>query len=181
MERCNECGFVYDDFAVSAVAGGLRSSAERFRSLLLAGTGADWETRLRQRPDPKVWSPLEYACHVRDVFLVQRDRLYHILVEDCPTLSPMHREERVGLARYNEDEPATVAAEIEFAGGLLARSFERLDETQWQWTCVYSYPAPTTRTVAWVGRQTMHEAIHHALDISRLLNVGPSSGSPSFD
>jgi hypothetical protein len=43
---------------------------------------------LRTRPEEGVWSALEYACHVRDVFLVQRDRLYTALVEDTPTFTP---------------------------------------------------------------------------------------------
>jgi hypothetical protein len=30
---------------------------------------------LRTRPQPHVWSPLEYGCHVRDMLLVQRERV----------------------------------------------------------------------------------------------------------
>ena len=44
-------------------------------------------------------------CHVRDVFLVQRDRLYTALVEDTPTFTPMYRDQRVTLARYNAQDP----------------------------------------------------------------------------
>ena len=63
---------------------------------------------IRTRPGPRIWSALEYACHVRDVFLVLRERLYLALVEECPSFAPMYRDERASLARYGAEEPADV-------------------------------------------------------------------------
>ena len=37
---------------------------------------------LRHRSAPDVWSPLEYACHVRDVLGVQRERMLRTQAED---------------------------------------------------------------------------------------------------
>jgi hypothetical protein len=32
---------------------------------------------------------------------------------------------------------------------------------------IYGYPARAERTIAWVGVHTVHELVHHALDIRR--------------
>jgi len=39
---------------------------------------------VRKRPSPRAWSPLEYACHVRDVFRLYDQRLQRMLLEDAP-------------------------------------------------------------------------------------------------
>jgi S-DNA-T family DNA segregation ATPase FtsK/SpoIIIE len=124
---------------------------------------------IRTRPAPRVWSALEYSCHVRDVFLVQRERVYLALVEDRPSFARMYRDERVGLARYGAEEPAEVSRELKLAAEMLGWAFEGLDETQWQRRCVYSFPDPTERTVLWLGRHSVHEGEHHLRDVDSAL------------
>src|SRR6185436_16107921 len=110
--------FVYDEERVGRIDASLREVGPVYRSILEADDAA-----LRRRPAPEVWSALEYACHVRDVLLVQRDRIYVSLVEDTPSFPPMYREERVGFARYNEQAPATVADQVDVASDLIAAAF----------------------------------------------------------
>src|SRR4026208_608781 len=100
MDHCDGCGFAYEldraewaGVASPAGAGG--------------GCGAGWggwagrreraavELRTRRRPDQ--WSPLEYGCHVRDVLLVQRERVLMARVVDTPSFDPMNRDQRVEL------------------------------------------------------------------------------------
>jgi hypothetical protein len=119
-----------------------------------------------------VWSALEYACHLRDVFLAQRERLYLALVEDKPEFWPMNRDERPALARYNEQQPELVVSELDVAARLFARSCSYLTPEQWQRSCVYGYPARVERTLQWVAQHTLHEGQHHVLDITRGLS-GP--------
>jgi S-DNA-T family DNA segregation ATPase FtsK/SpoIIIE len=107
---------------------------------------------------PQVWSALEYSCHFRDVLLSQRERLYLALVEDTPRFWSIYRDERVVLARYSDDSLEEVSREVDLAASLAARAFARLDDAQWQRRCVHGYPAPAQRTVAWLGRHTVHEA-----------------------
>jgi S-DNA-T family DNA segregation ATPase FtsK/SpoIIIE len=120
---------------------------------------------LRRRPAADVWSALEYACHVRDVFLVQRDRLYIALVEDKPSFAPMYRDQRATLARYNSQDPEEVAAQLTTAARLIAQAFEGLDAAQLQRFCIYGFPAPAERPVLWIGQHTVHEGEHHFRDI----------------
>ncbi len=90
------------------------------------------EGALRQRPEPQVWSALEYACHVRDVFLVQRERLFLALVEDCPSFAPMYRDQRVTLARYAAEDPTRVADQLHMAATLVGETFGGIDDAGWR-------------------------------------------------
>ena len=119
-------------------------------------------------PAPDVWSPLEYACHVRDVLRVQRERVELAQREDEPTFAPMRRDERVVEDRYNEQDPAVVAAEILAAADALDRHARRPRRRGWQRTGIYNYPEPALRTVEWIAIHTAHELLHHRVDIGTL-------------
>src|SRR4030095_17102489 len=113
MDRCDSCSFVYADIDAPAIPTRLAAFGARHTALLLPpGRSAAWFGILRTRPEEGVWSALEYACHVRDVFLVQRDRLYTALVEDTPTFTPMYGEQRVTLACYNAQHPGEATAQL---------------------------------------------------------------------
>ena len=168
MDRCDSCSFVYADVAAPAIPARLAAFGTQYTALLLPpGRSAAWFGILRTRPDEGVWSALEYACHVRDVFLVQRDRLYTALVEDTPTFTPMYRDQRVTLARYNAQAPEEVAAQLATAARLIAQAFDALDSAQLQRRCLYNFPAPTERSLLWVGQHAIHEGEHHFRDIER--------------
>jgi S-DNA-T family DNA segregation ATPase FtsK/SpoIIIE len=156
-DSCGECGFVYG--AVDDVPAALSQAAGRFAAVL----GDD----LAARPAPGVWSPLEYTCHVRDMLLVQRDRIVVALVEDEPSFSPMYRDQRVDLLGYAGEEPRSVVAGLGVAAELLARLLERLSPAQLARTCTYNYPTPRRVDVAWVAQHTMHEVEHHLADAAR--------------
>lgn len=157
-ERCDGCGFVYG--SVDEVPAALREAVGRFWEAL---TGGD----PHRRPAPEVWSPLEYAAHVRDVLLVQRDRLVVALVEDGPSFTPMYREQRVDLLGYADEDQSAVLAGLGVAADLLARLLERLTPQQLARTCTYGYPEPRRVDVGWVAQHTMHEVEHHLDDIRR--------------
>jgi hypothetical protein len=129
---------------------------------------------LRRRPSADVWSALEYACHVRDVLLVMRERVLRVFREPSPpAFSPMGRDERVRDDRYAEQSPDDVARQLTDAAGMLAFVFEGLDEAQWAKRCVYGYPAPAERTLSWVAQQTVHELDHHLGDLRNSLASAP--------
>jgi len=167
MDRCDSCRFVYADVDMAAIPARLTAFGTQYTALLLPPdrSGA-WFGILRTRPDEGVWSALEYACHVRDVFLVQRDRLYTVLMEDTPTFTPMYRDQRVALARYNAQDPEVVAAQLATAAQLIAQAFDVLDSAQLQRCCIYNFPAPTERSLLWVGQHAIHEGEHHLRDIA---------------
>jgi hypothetical protein len=165
VTTCPQCGFTYGALPRQEL------------SLKLSGCGGDYGPRLaadpvllRTRRSPQQWSPLEYACHVRDVALMQRDRLYVALVEDEPSFKPMYRDQRVAFDRYDTQAPAVVADQVKMAADLLANAFAGLDAPQWSRGVVYGYPDPAHRDVEWMAHHTLHELVHHLADIDAMLN-----------
>ena len=164
MEHCDECGFSYVLDDVPAASRAVREWAVEIAEILRT-PGID----LRSRRKPEVWSPLEYACHVRDVFFVQRERILTTRRIDgfvCETMGP----ERVDFDGWAEQDPEDVARQLPDAALMLANVLDRLDAGAWKREMVYPWPEPATRTVSWVALHTVHEAHHHHFDIRRLLN-----------
>jgi DinB superfamily len=159
--RCAECGFVYDldrDQIVRRMRADSARFAERMRELDDAAA--------RQRPAADVWSPLEYACHVRDMVRVQNERIELIQREDEPFLTPMGRDERVVEDRYNEQDPTIVTRELTDASRAFAERLAALGPDGWERTGMYTYPDTRLRTVEWIGNHTVHELQHHHFDIT---------------
>ncbi len=169
MERCAECGYDYYEIGRDQLPDALRALTPMYKASLEVHEPG----RLRARPQPDVWSPLEYACHVRDVLRVQEERIQLALVEEEPGFTPMGREERVVEGRYNEQDPAKVAEELGEAASALAHMLASLDERGWQRTGVYNWPTTQVRSVEWIGRHTLHEGRHHLWDVERLLHGTP--------
>jgi len=130
------------------------------------------DAALRARPEPDVWSPLEYACHVRDMLNVQRDRVELVARTETPELTPMGRDERVVEDRYNEQDPAVVTAAVVDAAGALAAALQAIDDAGWRRTAIYTYPERAVRSVEWIGTHTVHELEHHSDDVGRDRTVG---------
>lgn len=160
MTHCAECGFDYDSVPADAIGAALRSNARSLADELSAG-------ELRVRPEPDVWSPLEYACHVRDVLQVQLGRVARGLSVETPSFSPMQRDERPARLRYNQQDPTVVREQILDAAEALADVFDGLSQEQLARTVTYNWPTEMVRPLRWVGRHTVHELIHHRLDIER--------------
>jgi DinB family protein len=126
------------------------------------------EPRARRRPE--TWSPLEYACHLRDMLLVQRERVLTARRVHRPVAAPMGRDERVDHDGYAEQDPVDVQRQLADAALMFGTVLDRLPDTDWTTVLVYPYPAPPTeRTVAWVALHSLHEIRHHLLDIRRQL------------
>ena len=162
VDACDECGFVYASVDRSSLVEQLRSFGPRFATALDAP-----RELVHERPRPDVWSAVEYASHVRDTFLSQRERLYLALAEHVPGFSPMYRDLRVDFAHYNDESVTQVIDELAFAARLIGDAFGGLEEDQWFRTCIYNYPIPRERSVLWLGRHTIHEGEHHLLDVTR--------------
>jgi hypothetical protein len=69
-DHCDECGFTYKLHLAPAAGEDIRERVAEVAAILRS---RDIDTRSRTRSD--VWSPLEYGCHLRDVLLVQRERV----------------------------------------------------------------------------------------------------------
>lgn len=161
-ERCEECGFDYGRVKPSSLPKLLDDLGKQFAHELDRDGHA-----LRERPQPEVWSPLEYACHLRDVLLVQRDRLYRALVEENPDMPRMHRDERVVLARYSSQDPGEVAEQLRVAARLAGQAFGDVEPSAWTRTLIYNWPSPHQLDVTGLAAHTAHEVVHHLNDVRK--------------
>lgn len=164
MSCCAECGFTYDLAAADRVAALAPDYAVDYADLLHTDPRV-----LRRRPAPRTWSPLEYACHVRDMLLVQRERVLAARRVDRPVAEPMGRDERVDHDGYAHQQPMAVARQLQDATLLFTHVLDRLPPEDWDRTLIYSYPERAERSLRWVALHTLHELRHHLLDIRRAL------------
>jgi hypothetical protein len=164
VDTCAGCGFAYDLDRAPVAAEAIVAGAHELATVL-EDAGADLTTRRR----PEEWSPLEYGCHVRDVLLVQRERVLAARRTDTPEFAPMGRDERVEHDGYRHQIPADVARQLTDAAAMFANDLSRLGPDEWDRTIMYNYPAPFERSLRWVAVHTVHEVQHHLLDVRRQL------------
>jgi hypothetical protein len=155
---CPECGLDAQSFPREALPGMIRASAAAWREVL-TGAGA-----VRRRPAAGVWSPLEYGCHVRDVFRLYDERLQLILTADGSTFANWDQDATAVAGRYAEQDPAVVAAGLDQAGRQIAARFEGVTGDQWQRAGRRSDGAEFT--IESFGRYFFHDIAHHLSDVT---------------
>jgi hypothetical protein len=156
--RCPDCGFDASTCTFAEVADLVRANAARWGELL--GNGAIHAAR----PDPAVWSPLEYACHVRDVYERYDDRISLMLTEWNPLYPNWDQDVTAVADRYEEQDPAAVVRRLLVAAGAMATRLEGIDPKGQQ--------RPGRRgdgalfTVDTLARYMVHDPIHHMWDVT---------------
>jgi hypothetical protein len=158
LERpCPQCGLDTTRIEPIQVAGRLDAAAAAFAEVLRGGD-------VRTRPEPGVWSPLEYGCHVRDVFRVFGERLRLMLTEDDPLFENWDQDATAVAERYAEQDPAAVADELRAAA---ADTTARLDAVSGgQWLRTGRRTDGSVFTVASLSRYLLHDPIHHYYDVT---------------
>jgi len=160
VDRCDGCGFEYDLTRAPDAAVRIVDGVAAFAGLL----GETAAERLRARPQADTWSPLEYGCHVRDVLLVQRERVLAARRTEGPSFEPMGRDERVEHDGYAAQDPEDVARQLNDAARMFANVLDRLQPEDWERTVTYNYPVRLERSLRWVAIHTEHEVKHHLMD-----------------
>ena len=163
MDPCTGCGFEYDLTLAPASSRAIVHGAGELAGLVLAAPDA------ARRSRPELWSPLEYGCHVRDVLLVQRERVLAARRMDCPSVEPMGREERAEHDGYAAQDPERVTCELTDAAFMFANVLDRLGADDWERTLMYNYPALSERSLRWMAVHTEHEVKHHLVDVRHQL------------
>ncbi len=159
LERpCPECGFAAGSVAPTAVAALVRESTDRWIAVL--DTPVE---HLRARPDAARWTTLEYAAHVRDVLRLYRTRLALMVDADDPLFANWDQDATARDERYNEQDPAIVAIELQDAGVALADAFDAIGDDQWQRRGRRSDGA--SFTIATFAQYMIHDPIHHLWDV----------------
>lgn len=155
-EPCAECGFDPGAISDRSLGDALRASTSRWQAVL---SGPE----VRVRPQPGIWSPLEYACHVRDVHRVFLRRVALMLDEDDPRFANWDQDEAAAAGRYWAADPAEVAAELAAAGEESATAYDAVSDDAWSRTGLRSDGGQFT--VSSIGHYHLHDVMHHLHDV----------------
>ena len=150
--RCDDCGFDASTFDASISGMAVRDLAVRWWAVL-AGKG------VAMRPRLGVWSPLEYGCHVRDVFRKFDERLRLMLDENEPHFENWDQDRTAVEERYSEQDPSVVSVQLIGAAASLASRFDSVGGAQWSRTGVRS--DGSAFTVRSIAKYLMHDPVHH--------------------
>ena len=165
LERpCPQCG--YDAAAVR-----LEDLPGLFRENTLAWSTVLDEPRCVVRPDEATWSPLEYACHVRDVHRVFAGRVRAMLTEDDPLFENWDQDAAAVAATYAAQDPATVVVELIETGADVAAVYAGVRPDQAERTGRRSNGSDFT--VVSISRYHLHDVVHHLWDVSGDLPQAP--------
>ena len=156
--RCEECGLAAGEVDPGTVAERAYIAAEEWVQILSSHPAVE------ARPEPGVWSPLEYAAHVRDVYRVFDARLAQMLTEDDPRFANWDQDETAVLERYAEADPEVVAAELEAAAETFVEHVRALQPGQLDRTGRRSDGAEFR--VATLLQYFLHDVVHHLWDVT---------------
>jgi hypothetical protein len=155
-EGCTQCGFSAHD--VESTGDRLRATIPRWRDALARDDSAE-------RPEPAVWSPVEYACHVRDTCRIFRDRLELMLREDNPTFANWDQDATAVEEDYFQQAPAEVADQLAAEAEATAAAFDAVRPDEWERSSRRSNGSLfTVRTFA---IYFLHDIEHHVHDVVR--------------
>ena len=155
-QRCSDCGFDAPTLDLAQVPELLRTTTGRW-SAVLAQAG------VHRRPAPDVWSPLEYAAHIRDIHGLFADRLLLMLTHDAPTFADWDQD--AAAADYASSDPVEVdLALIEAAGECAGRYASVPADQRARRGLRGDGGAFTVETLA---RYHLHDVVHHLWDVEK--------------
>jgi DinB family protein len=159
LERpCPECRFDASSVPREDIAGLIGTTAQEWAAILEEPSAV---LRTRSRTDR--WAPLEYACHVRDVFRLYEERLQLMLTQDFPLFPNWDQDAAAVEDRYIDQHVAAVSAQLRQAAAVLALSFAGVSGATWLRRGSRSDGA--TFNVETFGRYMIHDPIHHVHDV----------------
>ena len=156
QQACPDCGFDARTVAGRQVAARLRADASRWPAVFESDD-------VGVRPRPRVWSPLEYGCHVRDVCRVFESRVNLMLSQVDPSFENWDQDATAVADAYGAQDPAVVGAELSAAAEALATAFDEVGAGDWQRTGRRSNGSGFT--IETLGQYCLHDLTHHLHDV----------------
>lgn len=153
-DGCSECGYVPHD--PRETQGRILALPERWMAVLARKDARD-------RPKEGVWSPVEYACHSRDLLRVLRERVTLILDEDNPTFPDYDGEAEAVSGKFWSADPDTTADEIAREAAKTASVFSRVGESDWEKAGLRG--DGKRMSIAGLSRYLIHDLEHHLVDV----------------
>lgn len=153
---CPDCGFDTTAVERTGLGAAIRDNADFWVRAL-------GDPRAGERPEPAVWSPTEYGCHVRDVHRVFAGRLEQMLTEDDPLFANWDQDATAAAERYDLQDASDVLPALRAAAEVAAAWYDRVEDDQW------ARPGRRSNgsvfTVETLGRYHLHDLVHHRWDV----------------
>jgi DinB superfamily len=156
--RCRECGLSAGEVPLDQIGVRAFLAAEEWVQILRSSPA------VAARPEPLVWSPLEYGAHVRDVFRLFDTRLSTMLTQDDPTFANWDQDETAIRERYFEQDPEVVADELDEAAQQMVDHIRALRPEQLGRTGRRSDGSEFT--VVTLLQYFLHDVVHHLWDVT---------------
>jgi len=153
---CDECGF-----DVGTVSG--RQVAARLRAHAVSWSAVLHRADATARPEPQVWSPLEYGCHVRDVCRVFESRVNLMRLQVDPVFENWDQDATAVADAYGAQDPLAVSVELSAAAEAAATAFDAVTDGDWQRTGRRSNGS--VFTIETLGQYLIHDLNHHLHDV----------------
>jgi len=162
-EHCDACGFDgvrYDD---ASLLDALREQGSRWQGQIEAT-----RPELRVRPEPDVWSAIEYAAHTRDIIALHVYGVQQALTVDEPVF-PAIQDNLVesAAATYGDSQPDEVLAELTAQSLLLAEVADHAGSNTWSRGLTVGDSRSDVRRLL---EHALHDSLHHLGDVERGLS-----------
>ncbi len=167
LERqCDECGYEADALDRNELGGRIRAVGGAWRETLGRGAAV---TRLRD-DDDRTWTPLQYGCHVRDVFELFEKRTRDMLKKrKPPKFKDWNQEDAAEKGDYSNADAAKVAYTLASNAGKLADVLDRVHGDDWDKEGTRSDGA--SFTVESITRYVLHDVEHHLWDVHQQIEA----------
>lgn len=170
LERtCPQCGYRAEAVDRGQVGAMMRANAAGFRAALQRGDSGSGGIVHRRPPvpadAPPIWSALEYAGHVADVYQLANERLTRMLKKKSPTFADWDQNHAAIEGRYAEADPSKVSYRLAATAGKVADVVDKVRDDQWDRPGTRSDGA--TFTVDSFARYILHDVTHHLWDVEQ--------------
>jgi hypothetical protein len=157
-ERCDQCGFDGAGYDGAALLDAIRALGPQWEQLL-ASAG----TELRVRPEPHVWSAIEYGAHSRDVTALHAFGVEQALTLDEPHFPPIADDlaESAATTYADEDRDAVVEA-LGVEANRLATLARDAGERAWRRGLTIGTDRSDVRRLL---EHALHDSTHHLGDV----------------
>ena len=125
---------------------------------------------LRVRPEPEVWSAIEYAAHSRDVTALHAFGVEQALTIEEPIFPAIDGEDLIqsAAASYLDADPVPVVDGLEGEATRMAQMADDAGTQAWSRGLTIG---ETRMDVRRLLEHALHDSVHHLVDVKRGLSM----------
>jgi hypothetical protein len=160
-EHCDACSFDGADYDDAALLTALRELGPRWRVVI-----AECGSELRVRPEPEVWSAIEYAAHSRDITALHVFGVEQALTLDEPALPAIASDELIesAVSAYGDADPDAVVDALDTQANRLAQLADDAGSESWSRGLTIGDDRYEVRRLL---EHALHDSLHHLDDVER--------------